>query len=139
MTQFDRLNLELLGQAIAAGGESQRLEYKQSAPWSELKAKIVRTALAMANVRDGGLIVVGVAQVGSEFSAIGMSDSDLATYKADEIKAAINSYADPPVAMEWVTVMFEGKTFGMLVIEEFDQFPVITKNASLIGGSWGQG
>ena len=35
--------LELLNQAIIEGRESQRLEYKQSATWNELKTKLIRT------------------------------------------------------------------------------------------------
>lgn len=119
--------LELLNQAIIEGRESQRLEYKQSATWGDLKTKLIRTTLAMSNVRDGGIIVIGMSQVGSEFSPTGMSESDVTTYKSDEIKAVINAYADPPVAVEWYTDVVDGKTFGMLVIQEFDQFPVLCK------------
>ncbi|MBY0504553.1 MAG: ATP-binding protein [Bryobacteraceae bacterium] len=119
--------LELLTQTIAEGRESQRVEFKQSAPWAELKNKLIRTALAMANVRDGGIIVIGMAQNGEEFAPDGMSPADLATYKSDEIKAAINSCAEPPVSVEWFTEVLAGKTFGMLVVQEFDQFPVLCK------------
>lgn len=119
--------LELLSQAIDEGRESQKLEYKQSAPWSELEKKLIRTALAMANVRDGGKIVIGMAQVGNEFSPIGMAEADVSTYKSDDIKSAVNRYADPPVSVEWHLGVWNGKTFGMLVIEEFEQFPVLCK------------
>ncbi len=119
--------LELLSQAIDEGRESQRLEYKQSATWSELKTKLIRTTLAMSNVRDGGIIVIGMSELGSEFLPTGMSESDVTTYKSDDIKAAINACADPPVAVEWYADVLDGKTFGMLVIQEFDQFPVLCK------------
>ena len=119
--------LEQLRQAIEEGRESQRLEYKQSATWDELKTKLIRTTLAMSNVRDGGIIVIGMSQRGTEFSPTGMSELDLTTYKSDDIKAAINACADPPVTVEWSTDVVDGKTFGMLVIQEFDQFPVLCK------------
>jgi predicted HTH transcriptional regulator len=45
--------------------ESQSIDFKESAPWEALQFKIIRTALAMANLRDGGVVVVGVGERGS--------------------------------------------------------------------------
>ncbi len=54
--------LEELIALIDLGREDRSLEYKESQPWGELKNKIAKTALGMANVRDGGTIVVGVSE-----------------------------------------------------------------------------
>ena len=114
-------------QAIRQGRESQNVEYKQSGQWNDLKQKIIQPSLAMANVKDGGTVIIGMAQEGTTFSPVGMPDRDLVTFKADDIMAAINSYADPPIAVDWHIIDFEGKTLGVLVVHEFDQFPVLCR------------
>jgi len=42
--------------------ESQSVDLKESASWKDLQYKIVRTALAMANLRDGGIIIIGASE-----------------------------------------------------------------------------
>ena len=45
--------------------ESQAVDFKESAPWDAIKFKLTRTAMAMGNLRDGGLIVIGVSERGT--------------------------------------------------------------------------
>ena len=35
--------------------ETRAVEFKQSAPWESLKGHMVRTCMAMSNLRDGGV------------------------------------------------------------------------------------
>ncbi|HEX6087328.1 MAG TPA: ATP-binding protein [Thermoanaerobaculia bacterium] len=70
--------------------ESQSVDFKQSAPWNALEHKIIRTALAMANLRDGGIIIIGVSESGDRWERTGISDEDLATYEVDEVIDAIH-------------------------------------------------
>ncbi len=120
-----------LTQIIQQQLETPSVEYKRSAEWSELRPNLIRTCLAMANIRDGGTIIIGVSQNGPEFSLSGMSGAEISTYKSDDIRAAINAYADPPIEIEWRTVEIEGRTFGALVIQEFQQFPVLCRKDGL--------
>jgi len=53
--------------------ESRSIEYKRSAPWDELKWRTIKACLAMANLRDGGLILVGVAEEGTEWKVTGIA------------------------------------------------------------------
>jgi predicted HTH transcriptional regulator len=45
---------------LASPHEQRSVEFKGPGDWSSLKYKIVKTALAMANMRGGGVILVGV-------------------------------------------------------------------------------
>lgn len=42
--------------------ESQAIECKESAPWEVLQHKIIKRALAMGNLRDGGAIIIGASE-----------------------------------------------------------------------------
>ena len=44
--------------------ESTNLDFKASASWDDLRLALIRTAMAMANLRDGGIIVVGASESG---------------------------------------------------------------------------
>ena len=55
--------------------ESQRVDFKESAPWDALRYKIIRTAMAMANLRDGRLLVIGVGERGPEWDLTGISNA----------------------------------------------------------------
>ena len=61
---------EALLEMVYHGREEQNLEYKQSISWQEpaIKAKIAKSAMAMANLPDGGAIVVGVEKKGAPYS-----------------------------------------------------------------------
>ena len=56
---------EHITQWIIHGREERNLEYKSSLDWADAatKAKIVKSAIAMANLRDGGWIVIGVDRI----------------------------------------------------------------------------
>ena len=47
---------------IGNGREERHVEFKRTMNWSDssTKSKVVKTAMAMANLRDGGSIVFGI-------------------------------------------------------------------------------
>src|SRR4029077_1937830 len=77
--------------------ESQSIDFKESAAWSTLQYKVVRTALAMANLRDGGALVIGASEAGDRWDLTGISDEHLATYDVDDVIDAIHKFASPSV------------------------------------------
>lgn len=108
--------------------ESQGAEFKESAPWDALDAKVIRTAIAMGNLRDGGVIVIGASQRGSTWDLLGITPEHLATYDVDAVIEAINRYASPPMAVNLVTVKYHnGSTFLSIEIPEFRETPFVCK------------
>lgn len=107
--------------------ESQAVEFKESAQWDDLKWAIVRTAQGMANLRDGGVIVVGLSERSPQWNFTGISESHLATYDVDNVISEVNSYASPDVSLDIVTVAYRGKKFLAIQVREFSDTPIVCK------------
>ena len=54
--------------------ESQAIEFKASIPWESLKYQLVRTTLAIGNLRDGGIIIIGVSERGDAWELTGITE-----------------------------------------------------------------
>jgi predicted HTH transcriptional regulator len=113
--------------ALGTCQESRDIDFKQSASWKDIKFKISKTALAMSNLRDGGIIIVGVAESASSWSLTGVSEADLKTYSVDDIIAFINRYASPNIIIDCVTVEHDSKKYLAIRIPEFEDVPVVCK------------
>ena len=123
MASLDGLDVAEL---IERGRESRWLEYKQAAPWDDLRLKIVRTALAFANTQNGGHIVIGMRDLGGDqYEATGMTGEHLATYSLDTVQAGVNRYAEPFVSLDCAAHEHEGKRFYIIAVAEFEDVPVI--------------
>lgn len=112
--------------------EERHIEFKSSTPWKEkeFKAKITKSILAMANLKDGGWIVVGnEEQSDGTYKAVGMSQSDYDSYDSDSVKDFAKDYADPYVNISVLKLEHDNKKFVLIRIEEFDVSPVICKRA----------
>lgn len=111
--------LEELVALIELGREDRSVEYKESLAWDDLKNKIAKTALGMANIRDGGTIAIGVSERSGSPVPEGMPAEDVETYDEDDIRAYVNRFADPYVRLELHRVSRDEL--------EFDQVPVVCK------------
>lgn len=107
--------------------ESRDLDFKESAPWGDLKWRIARSALGMANLRDGGVIVVGVSERDGEWSLVGIADAHFASYNEDDLNDFVNRYASPPMRIELVRVLHGAKKYLAVRCPEFEFTPVICK------------
>lgn len=96
--------------AVELCQEGQEIEFKESAPWEQLKTAIAKTAMAMGNLRDGGVTIVGVSQRDGRWSVSGITADHLATFEPDEMRQFVNKYASPPVHLDIVTVQVNGNT-----------------------------
>lgn len=115
-----------IGALIVAGRESPNLEYKQSAPWDDLRVNLIRTVLGMTNTRDGGTIVVGVAERDGAFHPDGMRGEHIASFPSEEdLRAAVNEFAEPLVEPLLDEREHDGKRFLVITVPEFDQEPVL--------------
>ena len=101
------------------------MEFKRSAIWEALKIKITKTALAMANLRDGGVIIVGVEEDDSTWKLTGVAASDLATYDEDAVNDHINKFSTPTMRVELVRIAHNSMEFLAINVPEFERSPVI--------------
>jgi len=86
----------------------------------------VKDILAMANVIDGGRIVIGVED--GAFTRTGLSPEQIATYKIDEMRDGIAPFADPRVVFRMEKVAdLAGLQFVVIEVSPFEDVPVICK------------
>jgi predicted HTH transcriptional regulator len=115
---------------IRIGEEDPRREYKAPMSWANnlTRAKITKSILAMSNIRDGGVIVIGI-QEGSDkkFEAVGVSQAEASTFTHGDIASHVKEYADPHAEFTVRQIECDGKRFVCIQVKEFDDLPVICK------------
>lgn len=113
-------------EAISQAVETRGVEYKRSEPFESLKWKIVKTSMAMANLRGGGVIVIGVAEHDEgAYDLVGMTSEHLTTYNQDTIYNLVNKYARPAISLRVRSVSVDNKDFIGIEIDQFERTPVI--------------
>ncbi len=107
--------------------ESRDVEFKGPASFPSLKRHIARTAMAMSNLRDGGLIVIGVCESDGIWTLPGIDAQTLDTYDEDGLNDYINALASPPIRVFIVRVVHRQAEFLVIQVPEFEQTPVVCK------------
>ena len=121
---FTRLH-ERASAALDRLQEARDIDFKESASWNALKWTITRTVLAMANLRDGGLIVIGVSERGTAWNPKGMQQAHISTFDPDQMNDVFNSHASPHVETDVVALHRDGKQFLCIYVHEFTDTPVV--------------
>jgi hypothetical protein len=120
--------------------ESQGLDFKESATMTTLQYKLIRTAMAMANLRDGGVIVIGASERGASWELTGILDEHLDSYDVDELVDTINRFASPPIAVDLVLVPYrDGPSFLAVNVREFGETPIVCRRDGPSGSGLKQG
>jgi hypothetical protein len=122
--------VDTLASLINNGREERNLEFKRTMNWSDAatKAKVVKSSIAMANLRDGGTIVFGLErQADDSYIQTGMNQADYDSFKQDDVSVEVNNYADPFVELDVLKEGLGGKLFVLLRIREFADLPIICK------------
>ncbi|HEX9215905.1 MAG TPA: RNA-binding domain-containing protein [Gemmatimonadales bacterium] len=133
------MDVSELEQLLREGHESLGVEFKQSMNWADdaTKAKVVKAALAIANKRDGGLIVFGLkppAKAGSH-TLEGMTKPDHDSFNQDNVMGKVNAHASPSIDLTVRHLVMDGKLFVAIEIREFSDYPVICSNDVVAGGA----
>ena len=89
----------------------------------------------MGNLRDGGLIVIGVSQRDDAWALAGISQADLATYDVDVLTDQINAYVSPFADLDIVIVTHDGKHYLVVSCREFRDTPLVCKKNGPNGSS----
>lgn len=109
--------------------ESKSVDFKESATWGDLKWHIIRTSLAMGNLRDGGVIVIGASERDSHWNLSGIKEEHLSTFKFDDITESINRYSSPSLRIDIVTVKYRNNNIFLAIqIHEFEELPFVCKH-----------
>lgn len=108
--------------------ESEGIDFKESAPWDALKWKAIRTLMAMGNLRDGGVMIIGASERAEKWDLTGISAEHLSTYDVDVMIGQVNTYVSPDMEIDVVTVLYRnGATFLAVRAKEFRDSPFLCK------------
>lgn len=117
--------------ALGRCQEQPWLDFKESQPWPVLQWKLLKTMMGMANLRDGGLILVGVSERDNTWEPTSIQDDHLGTFDYDDIVDQLNKYASPQVVVDMVIHKNEdGVRFLAINVHQFKDFPVVCQNNS---------
>lgn len=111
--------------ALRQLAESRDTEFKESQPYEILKWKLVKSCMAMANLRNGRLIIVGVSERGGRPEALGVEPAHEASYNQDNLLALINRHARPHVSLRLRIVPHNDARFIGIEVEPFARTPII--------------
>ena len=112
------------------GGDTERrnLEFKKSKAWTDIRCVLTRTVIAMANLKGGGKIIIGISEGPSKAPVYeGMSREDFDSYNLDDVASFVNEYAEPSVSVVPLKRTYGGKHYVILDVKEFDEVPIVCK------------
>ena len=113
---------------VCCGLENQQIDFKSHQNWEAIgrvgRAKFARHAMALANTL-GGYVVVGVGEDPNGIPNIftGMTDEEASSFDPSTVGQTLNMYADPPVSLDIVRPMVDGRRYVILVVYPFKDIP----------------
>src|SRR5437588_3304353 len=112
--------------ALSRCQEQPWLDFKESQPWDVLRWRLLKTIMGMANLRDGGLILVGVAEDGTASKLTGIDAVHLPTFAYDDIVDQLNKYASPQVSVDIVLHDHDdGNRYLAFHVHQFKDSPIV--------------
>ncbi|GHF22624.1 helix-turn-helix domain-containing protein [Pseudolysinimonas yzui] len=125
------LSDEEIAAIIELGYEQRSIEFKAAGSRTDRRflALIARAALALANQRDGGHLLIGLSEEGIDADSSGLSDEQVDEWLSyDDLSDQINSYADPPVAIQVQRRSLpNSRPIVVIEVAEFAEVPTLSK------------
>lgn len=123
-----------LQEALAFGHESRSFEVKGPGKLSDTAycAKVARAVMAMGNLRDGGLVCLGVDETQMPQMLPGLDDDQFAAWSDfDDVMDKMARFSDPPVSFKVQPLKLDnGAQVVVLDVAEFDHIPHVCKRDS---------
>ena len=113
---------------VCCGLENQQIDFKSHQNWETIgrvgRAKFARHAMALGNTL-GGYVVVGVSEDenGNPTDYVGMTEEESASFDPSTVGQTINNFADPPVSLDIVRPVVDGKRYVVMVVYPFKDLP----------------
>jgi predicted HTH transcriptional regulator len=113
-----------LEELLEGGIETPHIEYKGPCEWNI--NTFAKDILAIANIEDGGWIIIGMAEKGVGYERAGLTSEMIATFNYDIMRDQFASFASPHVRF---SLSFPhdkiGLQFAVIKVDEFSEIPVI--------------
>jgi hypothetical protein len=116
---------------LALGHEIRSFEVKGPGEVSDkaFVSRVARAAMAMGNLRDGGIVCVGIDNKRLKSMLPGLNSSQFAQWSDfDNVSTALERYSDPPVTFELQPLtLTNNANVVVLEVAEFDHAPHVCK------------
>jgi hypothetical protein len=128
MSQLETYSSDELIRFIEAAGESANIDAKGPMEWDggEASAGLTKDILALANCRDGGVIVIGKEEPQpGRFVLTGLSEPQAASFETTKVATWVNNHCSPPVSLVCHRQEHQSLLFVVIAVSEFHDVPVI--------------
>ena len=130
---MEEISLEKLKELIRAKDdgtlfhrEKQDLEFKKNFQFKSM-SKYLKTIAAFSN-NQGGVMLFGISD--SPRKPIGMSNDQFDSIDSGKITEFLDKYFSPEILWDMEEYELDGRRFGMLIISESDNKPIICKTSA---------
>jgi hypothetical protein len=113
---------------IEAVGENSNIDAKGPMAWDggEASAGLTKDILALANSRDGGVIVIGKHEVQpGKFVMSGVSEPQASSFETTKVATWVNNHCSPPVSLVCYRQEHQNVEFVVITVTEFHDVPMI--------------
>lgn len=113
---------------IEAAGENANIDAKGPMEWDsgEVSAGLTKDILALANCRDGGVIVVGKSESQpGKFVLTGLTAPQASSFETTKVATWVNNHCSPPVNVVCYRQDHQSRSFIVIAVSEFHDVPVI--------------
>lgn len=125
------VSIQDVEQLLRLGHETRPFEVKGPGKKTETAyvARVARAAMAMGNLRDGGLVCLGIADDQLAAMGPGLDDGAFQQWSDhDDVSDALSRYSEPPVSFHpHPTELSNGARVVVLEIAEFEDVPHVCK------------
>jgi hypothetical protein len=108
-------------------GETMNFDLKQAMAWEDPeRAGLAEDIVAMANVQNGGILLIGVAEGDDGAARIdGLTPEQAASFDLTKVCDYVAGYFQPPVHIRIERPVLDGKQLVAIIVETFDATPII--------------
>jgi len=103
---------EELRRFVEVAGEEPRIDHKGPMKWDGdvHAASLTKDILACANIRTGGVLVIGVEEQEGRFNRVGLSDEEARSFDTTKVATWVNGYCEPDVQVGCYPIQLDEKT-----------------------------
>jgi hypothetical protein len=113
---------------IIERGETPALDFKGPCKWEGAeRARLTKAIAAMANTRDGGTVLIGVAEdrTGGKPKLAGLNPDQLASFDPTKVADYVNERFEPKVQLRIEKPVVDGNALVAVIVSEFSDQPHI--------------
>ncbi len=126
------MTLDEIASLIHRRSETPHVDYKEGFEWKkenrDHQLGLIRDMIAMANIQDGGAIVLGVED--KTYNVVGLSGPILASLDQSYIGDLLRGYADPTFPFELQRTQIDSCDVAVIHIPEFVDVPIVCEDSA---------